>query len=188
MNYERELEALRPVALAYCKQKLNEDLRDAAEDVAQNAIIKAWEQKAGFDLSSGRAGLRALLIGCCESQCRAHITLSRRREKWLERPVYRESQGNVDPLDLVPSFIDVEEQAIANLEREEDRARLYTLIDTAGLSAREKQVVMLHLQNDLPLCDVANRLGLCDGAIRAYWFRALAKLKAAAEGDCVEKQ
>jgi RNA polymerase sigma factor (sigma-70 family) len=72
---------------------------------------------------------------------------------------------------------DVEEDAFAALATDEVRNLV------AVLSREQRDVVLLRIVADLPVCDVAEMLGKREGAVKALQHRALASLRRHLDAD-----
>ena len=122
---------------------------DAAEDVVQETLVRAWRRRETYDPMRGTP--RAWLVG---------VLLDRARRHRVRRP--RPTQViQDDPEQLSPDTatrIDVE-RAVGQLP------------------PRQRQLVALHYLADLPVADVAAVLGLSEGAVKAQLHEARGKLR-----------
>lgn len=126
-----------------------------AEDVVQDALMRAWSRRATFreDLGSPRAWLCAIVLD------------QGRRRRTRRRPVVTPS--------IARELLDVAEAAGIRVDVE--RA-------VAGLPSRQRQVVTLHYLADLPVDEVAVILGVSSGTVKSRLFDARRNLRNALEG------
>lgn len=123
--------------------------RDEAEDVVQEAALKAWLRLGGF-----RAGadFRPWFLTIVANHCR-----DVRRSRWWS--VLR----GVDPRRSAPA-----QDLVAGLDL---RRAL------ADLPGRERALLVLHYYLDLPLEEVARILGLSPAAAKSRLYRVLRRLR-----------
>jgi RNA polymerase sigma-70 factor, ECF subfamily len=123
----------------------------AAEDVVQEAAVKAWRKldqlRDGFDP-------QPWFLGIVANQCR-----SLRRTRWWWTAKVAEVYGTIDPTD---------EQVV----RDQD---LRTAI--LRLRPRDRAVVTLHYFLDLPLEEVAAVTRQSVAAVRSQLYRALHRMR-----------
>lgn len=126
--------------------------RAEAEDVVQEAALKAWTRLHQF---RGQATFRAWFLGIVMNECR----MLRRRPFWsalrLESPV-------------VAQHTSAEDLAIART----DLARA-----VAGLDLEDRSALFVHFYLDLPLEESARLLGLSLGAAKSRIYRAARRLR-----------
>ena len=131
----------------------------AAEDVVQEASIKAWTKL--HQLREGTE-MRPWFLGIVANQCR-----STRRQRWWSVIKTAESGRVSEPLAVdVTSGADLR-RAIRNLDH------------------RDRTVVVLYFYLDLPLHEIAAATGSTAAAVRGQLYRAVHKLRPAlvVEGD-----
>lgn len=75
----------------------------------------------------------------------------------------------------VPSTSDVEDVDAPDMEEIEHRARLFRLVD--GLPADQRRVIVMRFAEQLPIRDIAGRLGRSEGAVKQLQFRGLENLR-----------
>ncbi len=147
--FEQLLRPLIEPAYRFACVMLNDP--SAAEDVVQEAAVKAWRKltqlRDGFDP-------QPWFLGIVANQCR-----SLRRARWWSTTKLAE----------VPGTIDASDERIA---RDQD---LRTAIQR--LQARDRAVVTLHYFLDLPLEDVAATTRQSVSAVRSQLYRALHKMR-----------
>lgn len=120
-----------------------------AEDLAQEALAEAWRCRARV-YDATRSGMDAWLAAILGNVWRRYL----RRQARHPRPEPLEAQ--------------VTPEEPADLEVELDRRELAELLDRALalLPAESRQVLVHRFVEDTPLREVANRLGLSEGAVK----------------------
>lgn len=122
---------------------------DAAEDVVQETLLRAWQRRETYDAARGSA--RAWLVGVLLDRCRRH------RVRF--RPFARTMPGDSPaPTSDAMNRLDVEHAV-------------------RQLPARQRHVVVLHYLADLPVAEVAGLLRVTEGAVKAQLHDARAKLR-----------
>ncbi|MBE7186929.1 RNA polymerase sigma factor [Jatrophihabitans endophyticus] len=119
-----------------------------ADDVVQDALVRAWRRRETFDASKGSA--RAWLIAILLDQTRRRRT---RQRLW---PVRREVEQSVPAAD--GSRLDLEALVRA-------------------LPRRQREVVTLFYLADLPVDEVAAVLGIATGSVKAHLASARETLR-----------
>jgi RNA polymerase sigma-70 factor, ECF subfamily len=125
-----------------------------AEDIAQEALLRAWRKRSTLrDASSRKSWLAAIL----------------RNEafRYYSRP-------RPDPTDLV-EFLDGREDEL--LLSTVDRADLHEALGV--LSDRERALLALRYEEDLTQPAIAARLGIPEGTVKVQLHRARVKLRRA---------
>jgi RNA polymerase sigma factor (sigma-70 family) len=123
----------------------------AAEDVVQEAAVKAWRKldqlRDGYDP-------QPWFLGIVANQCR-----SLRRTRWWSTAKVAEVPGRVDPTD-------------ERIARDQDLRNAIL-----RLQPRDRAVVTLHYFLDLPLEEVAATMRQSVAAVRSQLYRALHKMR-----------
>ncbi len=122
-----------------------------ADDVVQEALLRGWLRRSTYRPERGSA--RAWLIAILLDRTRRH---RQRASPWT-------SAAMADP-----------EQAAGSVEPER---RLDIEVAIRQLPERQRQIVTLHYLADLSICEVADMLGVTDGAVKAQLFAARRQLK-----------
>ncbi|BEL08147.1 RNA polymerase sigma factor [Actinoplanes sichuanensis] len=131
-----------------------------ADDVVQEAFVKAYRQLARF---RGDSGFKAWLLAIVANETRNLVRSRRRREGLWLRAAVRE-----DPLRFEP---DPAESAMAA-----ERRRL--LIEQLRvLDDRDRAVLLCRYLLDLSEAETAVTLGLPKGTVKSRTARALARLR-----------
>ena len=145
-------------------------VRDAEEarDLSQEAFVRLFQVAGSF---RGRARFSTwfyrLVVNVCLDQRRKHrwwhqIFSREDRDLDDESVVDQQPAPHVDPADV--------------LGRERTLARVW---DAAGrLSPQQRAVLVLHVQEELPMSEVANVLGCAEATARVHLHRALGALRA----------
>ncbi len=123
-----------------------------AEDIAQDALLRAWRRRSTLRDSS-------------------------RREEWLGTIVRNEafrqrSKVRPDPVDEVETSAGEEDQGILSTV---ERADLHAALER--LDARDRELIQLRYDEDLTQEAIARRLGLPDGTVKVRLHRARHKLR-----------
>ena len=155
-------------------------LRDAteADEAVQDTFVKVfthittYREDWPFD-----AWFNRILTNTCRDRKKAQ----RRRQRWELAGSDRDTE--MGPwVDTVPSPAISPEQALLDGER---RQSLAAAVDQ--LPARQREVFLLcHSEGQSPR-DVGNLTGLSESTVRVHLFRALRKLRAALEGNGVQR-
>ncbi len=123
-----------------------------AEDIAQDALLRAWRRRSTLRDSS-------------------------RREEWLgtivRNEAYRQrSRVRPDPVEEVETLEGEEDEGILSTV---ERADLHAALDR--LDARDRELIQLRYDEDLTQEAIARRLGLPDGTVKVRLHRARHKLR-----------
>ena len=129
--------------------------RSDADDVVQDALVRAWWRRATFDPDRGTA--RAWLVAVLLDQARRH-RLRRIRRTSLAAP------GSAEAV-LVPT----------------DAARIDIDRAVRALPRRQRQVITLFYLADLSVAEVASVLGISAGSVKSHLHDARQSLRIALE-------
>lgn len=135
--------------------------RSAAEDVVQEAFIKAYKNLKGF---RGDSSIYTWLYRIAVNTAHNHLRRASRRTE-------------IDFEDVAP-IIEARGQ---NPAESTANAELGVAIDGAiqDLPPRQREVFMLHYFERMTHREIAEVLGVTEGAIKANYFHAVQKLKGA---------
>lgn len=133
--------------------------RDAAEDVAQEAMIRLQSSLAGF---RGEAELGSWLHRITLNLSYDHLRLARRRR---EEVSLREARSAAEPAGEDPH---------RRLDTERARLALHDALDR--LSEDQREVLVLRFVSDLSYAEIARITGAPEGTIASRIYRALARL------------
>jgi RNA polymerase sigma-70 factor (ECF subfamily) len=122
---------------------------DAAADAAQEAMLRAWQRWESLASGDPAAWVRTVALNLC-------------RSRW--RRIQRE-------LRLAPRlFVRADEQ---HQPRDLDMVQALR-----GLSARQREAIVLHYLADLPVDDIAAAMGVSPGAVKRHLSRGRQALAA----------
>jgi RNA polymerase sigma-70 factor, ECF subfamily len=129
--------------------------REAAEDVVQEALVRAWEHNArGEEINSLRAWTAVVALN-------------------LARTGLRRARASLRARGRVVSNLDREESESAAVDRHMDIIRAIR-----RLGPQQREAVALHYFSDLPLSEVAQIMNRDEGAVKALLHRARQNLAA----------
>lgn len=132
--------------------------RDTADDVMQDALLRAWRKRRSYDPAKGspEAWLRAIVI---------HE--ARRTARRQARRAH-----------------DLTEDHSLGIERTHDiDTTLVLRAAVARLPARQHQVVLMFYYLDLPISEIAKSAGITEGAVKATLAKARRTIKRNIEGN-----
>ena len=129
------------------------DVHDA-EDLVQDALVKTFtRRRAGLQLDSAEAYLRRAILT-------SYLDGWRKRKRWSVRwPVAAE-----------PSCIDGHETGVTD--------RIDVVAALRGLPRQQRACVVLRFYDDLTIAEIAERLGVSDGAVKRYLNLGVHRLEA----------
>jgi RNA polymerase sigma-70 factor (ECF subfamily) len=123
-----------------------------AEDIAQEALLRAWRRRSSLRDSGSRKQWLATIVR--NEAFRQHARL---------RP---------DPVDTMETEVGVEdERVLATAERADIHAAL------ERLGERDRQLVRLRYEEDLTQAGIARRLGIPEGTVKVRLHRVRNKLR-----------
>jgi RNA polymerase sigma-70 factor (ECF subfamily) len=135
-----------------------------AEDVVQNAFIKAFDAMGTYDPGRG-SGFQAWINRICV-HCAIDFLRSKKRRTGI-------GQVSLDALPQEPaSAIPSPEQIVIDRRTS---ARVHDAVD--GLSPRQQIIFTMRYRDHLDIRQIALRLDCSEGNIRAHLFRSTHKLK-----------
>jgi RNA polymerase sigma-70 factor, ECF subfamily len=129
----------------------------AAEDVTAEVFFKALRALAGYRPET--APFSAWLYGIAGNAVIDHLRRTR-----ITSPL----EAAAELADPAPS---VEDQAVSRVEAD----RVWAAVD--GLTEVQRQAVVLRLGHDLPIAEIAARLGRSEGAVKLLLNRGLAAVR-----------
>jgi len=130
---------------------------DDAEDLAQRAFINAAERADGWRGGSFKSWLFRIVVNLAKNHVRDTARFDRSEE------AQEREAPPVEPL------------APARLEAEEQRKELREAI--ARLPMRQREVLLLRIDGDLPFAEVATTLGISEVNAKVNFHHAVQKLK-----------
>jgi RNA polymerase sigma-70 factor (ECF subfamily) len=125
-----------------------------AEDIAQEALLRAWRRRSTLRDEGSRQGWLAAIV---------------RNEafRYYSRP-------RPDPTDVLEIYEGSEDELVLSTV---DRADLEAALQ--GLSERERVLLSLRYEEDLTQPAIAARLGIPEGTVKVQLHRARVKLRRA---------
>lgn len=128
-----------------------------AEDVVQEALLRAWRRWQTYDSARGsaKAWLCAILIDQARRR-RRHARLRTTISLMEDPPLFRSQEPSATRIDI--------DRAIASLPR------------------RQRQVICLFYLADLPVDEISGVLGVSDGSVKRHLFDARANLRKELKG------
>lgn len=139
----------------YCEFNLND--KDEAQDICQETFVKAWRSIKKFDTKRANWSIQAFLF----TIARNLIIDRSRKKKELHLDGYLELTSGED---IYEGFerknnVDIVKKAISRLEES------------------ERQIIILRYFEDMDTKEIANILGINDGAVRVRLHRTMEKLR-----------
>lgn len=132
-----------------------------AEDVAQRAVLRAFDKLDGF---RGESSFRSWIHRVAVNVALNHI-----------RDTRREIPAEVDEADLITNTL-----GTARLVAREAKARLLAAL--GELPPKQKQSVELRLFRELTFAEVADEMGTSEDSAKANFHHAMKRLRAHLEG------
>jgi RNA polymerase sigma-70 factor, ECF subfamily len=141
---------------------------DAADDLAQEAFLRAWKALPGF---KGESAFRTWLFAIALNLARSWG----RRARWLS---FFSERGREEEPEAPEDRPDPDRAADpeASAERADVRRRIEGLLQ--GLSPREREVTVLKHVEDMTIAEVAAVTGMAEGTVKVHLFRAAGKMRA----------
>lgn len=132
--------------------------RQAAEDLLQDALVKAWLAWRRITPTGELAYTRRILVNLAT-------------DRWRRR---RYETTTIEPPDTSPDPRSEDAYAVAD-------DRDFIVRQLAALSARERAIVVLRYYVDLPEAEVAAAAGVSVGTVKSTCSRALSRLRSRGE-------
>lgn len=144
-------------------------LRDAedARDVSQEAFVTLYRSASTF---RGGSRFSTWFYRILVNQCLDH----RRRAGWWRRLVDRDT-GDEDEPSLTERQAAPASDPVGDIDKERMMARLWSAVD--GLAPRQRAALLLHVQEELPVADIAAVLECSQATVRVHLHRAVRALK-----------
>jgi len=140
-----------------------------ARDLTQEAFIRLWESAGSF---RGRSRFSTWFYRLLVNLCLDH----RRKHRWWHQAFRREERDD----DSAPSALEQQPaprvDPIDALGHERARARVWDA--AAALSPQQRAVLVLHVQEELTMGEVARVMGCAEATARVHLHRALTALRA----------
>ena len=155
----------RAFRLAWSILRHSEDARD----LSQEAFIRLWEAAGSF---RGRSRFSTWFYRLLVNLCLDH----RRKHRWWHEVFGHEERAGND----VPSALEQQPalsvDPVEAMGRERALARVWNA--AARLSPKQRTVLVLHVQEELSMSEVADVMGCAEATARVHLHRALIALRA----------
>lgn len=138
----------------YCQ--FNTENTELAKDICQESFVKAWKKIKDFS-TEGEWSMQAFLFAIARNLIIDHS----RRKKELA----------IEKFEELPDKIDLYE----DIDRKDEIKKIRTAL--SKLDEQDQQIVILRYFEDMSSQDVAQILGIKDGALRVRTYRVMQKLK-----------
>jgi RNA polymerase sigma-70 factor (ECF subfamily) len=179
-EFVRRTEPCRRELLAHCYRMLGS--ADEAEDVVQEAYLRAWR---GYDAFEGRSSVRSWLYHIATNACLTALEQRGRRAlpSGLGAPA-DDPDAAVGPADLGVAWLEPIPDALVTPESEDPAVivagrewlRLALIASLQYLPARQRAVLLLREVLGFPAAEVATMLGTSTAAVKSALQRARARL------------
>ena len=144
-------------------------LRDAedARDVSQDAFVTLFRSASTF---RGRSRFSTWFYRILVNQCLDH----RRRGGWWRRLVDRDP-GDENETSLTERQAAPASDPAGDIDKERMMTALWSAVD--GLAPRQRAALLLHVQEELPVAEIATVLQCSEATVRVHLHRAVLALK-----------
>ena len=143
---------------------------DAAQDLAQEAFLRAWQRAAQWD---GRGTFKAWLYRIATNLALNHLRSVRRRR---EEPLYPHWGGDEGEDEDVPDWV-FDDAALgpdAVVERSERLAQVRQLVE--GLADGKRELLRLVHEHEMSVRNAADELGIPEGTAKSRLYYARKQL------------
>jgi RNA polymerase sigma-70 factor (ECF subfamily) len=146
--------------------------RDAAENLTQDCLIRAYQARARF---RGDASVATWLMQIAVNLVRSHLTSS--RLKFWRRASKASVDLSVAQEWLADPQLSPEAMALA-------KQRVAAVWEAVGsLSPRQRTVFVLRFVEEMELLEIAAATGMKEGTVKAHLFRALEAVRTRIEAS-----
>lgn len=147
-----------------------------ARDLSQDAFIRLWESAGSF---RGRSRFSTWFYRLLVNLCLDH----RRKHRWWHQVFAREERAGDDEPSALTRQPAPRADPVEGLGRERALARVWDA--ATRLSPQQRTVLVLHVQEELPMSEVADVMGCAEATARVHLHRALTALRATLGTDAV---
>jgi RNA polymerase sigma-70 factor, ECF subfamily len=146
--------------------------KEDGEDVAQNALTRAWRHIGKF---RGESLFSTWLHRITTNAALTHLSKRQRYRQKEELGIFSDDLSDEETTLIVP----VDNSTDHNPETQTENTLLSEQLDKAlqGLKLKYRQVVILRNVYDMPYAEVANVLGITENAAKVRLHRALKSLR-----------
>lgn len=138
--------------------------RDAAETIAQDCFLKAFNSRDAF---RGECGVKTWLMQIAVNLIRDH-TRNRKLQFWR--------RAKLEPVDRLSEWFESGRQSPETaLLCKEQVAAMWAAVDR--LPARQRCVFLLRFVEDMDILEIATATGMKEGTVKAHLFRSLATVR-----------
>jgi RNA polymerase sigma-70 factor (ECF subfamily) len=138
--------------------------RDAAETVAQDCFIRAWNSREVF---RGECGVKTWLMQIAVNLIRDHIR-NRKLQFWR--------RAKLEPVDRMSQVPDAGQQSPESaLLRREQVSVLWAAVDR--LPEKQRCVFLLRFVEDMDILEIAMATGMKEGTVKTHLFRSLGTVR-----------
>jgi RNA polymerase sigma-70 factor (ECF subfamily) len=134
--------------------------KNVAEDVTQECFFKAYK---GWKQFRGDSTVRTWLI-----RIAVNVIHNSRRGKHVQ---FWSRASHMDPTSISESIPDLKPSPEAQVVSEERLRQIWTAIELT--SAKQQRVFHLRFREDLECHEIAERMGISEGAVKVHLFRAV---------------
>jgi len=161
-DFEAVVATFRPAVFRFALAWLRD--RDAAETIAQDCFLKAFNARDAF---RGDCGMKTWLM-----QIAVNLIRDRIRNRKLQ--FWRGAQ--LEPADQMTHWLDANQpSAEAALVRREQVAALWAAVDR--LPPKQRCVFLLRFVEDMDILEIATATGMKEGTVKTHLFRSLGTVR-----------
>jgi RNA polymerase sigma-70 factor (ECF subfamily) len=135
----------------------------AAEDITQETFIRVWQK---FDKYDPTRPLKSWILAVAHNCA---------RDYFRKRKIILFSELSTDEFDFEENLIDEEKTVDEIFDETIDAQKMRETLDK--LSANEKEIILLHLEQDLTFAEISEILKKSLNTIKSVYRRSLLKIK-----------
>jgi RNA polymerase sigma-70 factor, ECF subfamily len=144
--------------------------RNVAEDVTQDCFFKAYKAWKQF---RGDSTVRTWLI-----RIAVNVVHNSRRGKHVQ---FWSRASHMDPTSISESVPDLKPSPEAEVVSQERLRQIWTAVELT--SAKQQRVFRLRFAEDLECHEIAERMGISEGAVKVHLFRAVQAVRKTHRGQ-----